>query len=421
MPSLCRGSLCLAAVAMFLGAGMPCRAADPATWPQWRGPTRDGQVTGATWPDALKEADLVQLWRVEFEPSYSGPIVSTNCVFTTETKDKAEEVVTAVDRATGKIIWQARWPGAMDVPFFARSNGSWIRSTPAFDGERLYVAGIRDVLVCLNAADGKEIWRVDFVGKYGAPLPAFGFVSSPLVIGDDVFVQAGSSCFCLNKLTGSEKWRSLSDAGGMMGSAFSSPVLTDVAGKRQLLVQAREKLAGLDPNTGKVLWEQLVEATRGMNILTPIAYENGIFTSTYGGKTLRFNLDPTNGDAIKVSTAWTRKVEGYMSTPVVVGDYAYLHLRNQRVTCINLKTGEQTWTTDRSFGKYWSMVANGDKILSLDERGILLLIRANPEKFELLDSRKIATQETWAHLAIAGDEIYIRELKELAAYRWKVK
>lgn len=406
------------ALALLLPAHV-ADGAEPVTWPQWRGPTRDGQVKGERWPVSLQEPALTQTWRIELEPSYSGPIVAADRVFTTETRNKAEEVVTAVERQTGKIIWQARWPGAMDVPFFARSNGSWIRSTPAYDGVRLYVAGIRDVLVCLDAADGKELWRVDFVAKYSSPLPTFGFVCSPLVTDQELFVQAGSSCFCLDKITGAEKWRSLNDGGGMMGSAFSSPVLSDVQGRRQLLVQTREKLAGLDPNTGRVLWEQPIQATRGMNILTPIPFENGIFTSSHGGKTLRINLDNRDSDSLQTSTAWTNKVEGYMSTPVVVGDFAYLQLRNQRVTCINLKTGQQTWTTDRSFGKYWSLVANGDQILALDERGLLILFRANPEKFEQIDSRKIAAQETWAHLAVAGDEIFVRELKALTAFRWK--
>jgi outer membrane protein assembly factor BamB len=391
-------------------------AAEP-TWPQWRGPTRDGQVTGPAWPDDLK--GLTPRWRVEFGPSYSGPIVAGDRVFTTETKDKSEEVVTALDRATGKVIWQARWPGALDVPFFARANGSWIRSTPAFDGESLFVAGIRDVLVCLDANDGKERWRVDFVGKYGTPLPAFGFVCSPLVDGDAVFVQAGASVFRLDKRTGAEAWRSLGDAGGMNGSAFSSPVLADVAGRRQLLVQTREKLAGLDPESGATLWSQEIKAFRGMNILTPIVTGNGLFTSSYGGKSVRLNLAGSDAN-FRVETAWTSKAEGYMSTPVVVADHAYLHLRNQRVTCLDLTTGKPAWTTDKSFGKYWNLVANGERILALDERGILFLLRANPTKFDLLDEKKVGDQETWAHLAVAGDEVYVRELKALAAYRWKL-
>lgn len=110
--------------------------------------------------------------------------------------------------------------------------------------------------------------------------------------------------------------------------------------------------------------------------------------------------------------------QAYMSSPVVIGSHAYLHLRNQRFTCIDLKSGKETWIT-KPYGQYWSMVAQGDRILALDERGEMLLIRTNPEKFELLDSRKISEASTWAHLAVCGDEIYVRELKAIAAYRWK--
>jgi outer membrane protein assembly factor BamB len=178
-------------------------------------------------------------------------------------------------------------------------------------------------------------------------------------------------------------------------------------------------LAGVDPETGKVLWKQPIQATRGMNILTPIVVDNGLFTSAYGGKTMRLDLTKSDSEAMAVATTWTNKLEGYMSTPVVVDGHAYLHLRTQRLTCVDLKTGKSTWTTDRSFGKYWNLVANGDKILALDERGTLFLLRANPEKFDLLDSRKVSDQECWAHVAIVGDLIFVRELNALSAWRWK--
>ena len=131
--------------------------AEASTWPQWRGPDRDGQVSGPAWPDKLDTNHLRQVWRVELGPSYSGPIVGADRVFTTESKDKRFEVVTALERSTGKELWRAQWEGAMSVPFFAKSNGDWVRSTPALDGDRLYVAGMRDVLVCLDARDGKEV------------------------------------------------------------------------------------------------------------------------------------------------------------------------------------------------------------------------------------------------------------------------
>ena len=114
---------------------------------------------------------------------------------------------------------------------------------------------------------------------------------------------------------------------------------------------------------------------------------------------------------------WTNKAKGYMSTPVIIDGHAYLHLTNQRFTCIDMKTGETKWTTE-PYGQYWSMAVRNGKILALDEGGKLLLIKANPAKFELLDTKEIATTTTWGHIAVAGSEIFVRELTGIAAYRW---
>jgi glucose dehydrogenase len=108
-----------------------------------------------------------------------------------------------------------------------------------------------------------------------------------------------------------------------------------------------------------------------------------------------------------------------MSTPVVIDGYAYLHLGNQRVTCVDLKTGERTWTSTQRFGKYWSMVAQGDRILALDEEGKLLMIRANPKAFEVIDERVVSDPEAWAHLALCDDQVFIRDLNTLHVYRWR--
>lgn len=234
---------------------------------------------------------------------------------------------------------------------------------------------MRDVLVCLDASTGKERWRVDFAERFKSPLPTFGFVSSPLVDGDHVYVQAGASFVKLNKQTGETVWRSLQDAGGMNGSAFSSPVKATLAGQPLFLVQTRERLAGVDEATGKELWSQKIEAFRGMNILTPVVFGDAIFTSTYGGKSWLFDLT-RSGDAtapekkLSVTERWQNKTQGYMSTPVVIDGHAYCHLKNQRFTCVDLAIGKESWTTT-PFGKYWSLVAQGSKILALDERGDL--------------------------------------------------
>ncbi len=401
----------------ILGLLTALTARSAGDWPQWRGPQRDGQVTGGTWPGKLDANHLQQVWRVDLGPSYSGPIVVGDHVFTTETKNKMFEVVTAFDRASGKQLWQVQWQGSLTVPFFAKSNGDWIRATPACDGERLFVAGMRDVLMCLDVKTGTELWRVDFVQKLDAPVPDFGFVSSPLVDEEAVYVQAGASVVKLNKPTGEILWRALKDKGGMWGSVFSSPVIATLDGQRQLVVQTREKLAGLSLDTGNVLWSQPVEAFRGMNILTPVTHQDAVFTSTYGGKTIGFKIAQANSKFTSTEM-WTHKSQGYMSTPVVVDGVAYEHLKSQRVMAIEIATGRELWTSDQSFGKYWSLVANGDRILALDQRGWLFLFRANREKFDLLDQRKLTSEETWAHLAVAGDELFVRESNALTAYRW---
>lgn len=335
----------------------------------------------------------------------------------TETRDQQREVVRALSRDDGRLLWERSWEGSLSVPFFAKANGDWIRATPAWDGERLIVAGMRDRLVCLDGSTGEVVWDVDLMAKYATPLPAFGFVCSPLIVGDHVYVQAAAALVKLDKRTGDIAWRSLEDSGGMWGSAFSSPVLARLAGREQLIVQTREELAGVDPERGDVLWRRKIPAFRGMNILTPTVFGDSLFTSSYGGKSLLLGITG-GGDSPVVEERWTNNTTGYMSTPVVVEGHAYLHLRNQRLTCLDLATGESRWTTT-PFGKYWSLVAQDDKLLALDETGKLRLVHATPERFDLVDELEVSERECWAHLAVCDDQVFVRDLGAIRVFRWR--
>jgi outer membrane protein assembly factor BamB len=403
--------------ALTSGSFPLARAASLTTtdWPQWRGPNRDGHVNpGTSWPDSL--GSLRKVWRAELGPSYSGPIIAGNRIFTTETIGKKSERVTAFHRTSGKLLWERDWLGSMKVPFFAAKNGSWIRSTPATDGESLYVGGIQDVLVSLDAATGKENWRLDFAEKLDAPRPSFGMACSPLIDGNYLYVQAGAGFCKVDKRTGDIVWRTARDDGGMFGSAFSSPVKTRLAGKDVFLVQTRLALNVIDAQTGEVESSQPIKAFRGMNILTPLVYEGSVFTSAYGGRSHMFDV-ARKGGKLNLTEAWNVKHQGYMSSPVVVNGVAYHHLRNQRLVAIDLATGEDRWDIANRFGKYWSMVVNGDRILALDQIGKLHLIRANREKFDRLDTREVGN-DTWAHLAVSGSHVVVRELNALAVYEW---
>ena len=217
----------------FFSTASPIAAAEPSAavdvtesrtseWNQWRGPNRDGTVAGSDWPSDLN--GIESLWRVELGKGYPGPIVSADAVFVVESVDEETEQVRALARSTGEELWRTSWQGGMDVPFFARRNGDWVRSTPAFDGEALYVGGMQEKFFKLDAATGEVLWNLDFPKAFGTKAPDFGFSSSPLIDSGAVYVQAANSLVKLNADSGEVIWRALSSPGSMFDSgAFSSP------------------------------------------------------------------------------------------------------------------------------------------------------------------------------------------------------
>ncbi len=406
----------LALIALAAMAGGSFHAETSGAWNQWRGPARDGSVPGQGWPADLER--LEPLWRVELGKGYPGPIVAPDRVFVVETVDRKTVAARALDRRTGEVLWSRSWPGTGSVPFFAATNGDWVRSTPAWDGRTLFVGDMGEVLVALDGKTGAERWRVDFPARFKTGVPDFGFASSPLLLGDHVYVQAANSLVKLDKRTGATVWRALESPGRIQESgAFSSPVVARLAGKPQIVTLTREALHGVDPESGEVLWSQPVPSFRGMHILTPVVVGDAIFTSPYRQRSFLYTVRGT-GETMQVEQTWDNKSTGYMSSPVVIDGHLYLHLANGRLECIELASGESRWRSS-SLGKYWSMGHQGDKILALDQNGTLYLLRANPEAFELLDSRKVSDQETWGHLAVSGDQVFVRELQGIAAFRWR--
>lgn len=385
------------------------------SWSQWRGPNRDSVLSEVEFPQQLNgKLDLV--WEQAHSPSYSGPIVSGDLVFTTETINKESERVTAHKLDTGEVAWTAEWPGAMAVPFFAASNGDWIRSTPACDGSNLVVLGMVDVMVCLDPKTGSEKWRVDFPKDMKSPIPSFGAVCSPLIDKDAVYVQSGGALVKLDLATGKPVWSSLKNAAGMMSSgAFSSPIIGTIRGVRQLLVATRTELCGVDLEDGGVLWRQPIESFRGMNILTPTILGDRVFSAAHSGTSQMFDIKK-DGGKWTVERLWSQKSQGYMSSPVVVDNTIYLHMKNQRVVGLSTEDGSIRWTSS-PYGKYWSMVSNGEQILALDNRGDLLLINPNEAELEIVDTMKVAN-DSWAHLAVEGKNVIVRDLKSIKVYRW---
>lgn len=153
-----------------------------------------------------------------------------------------------------------------------------------------------------------------------------------------------------------------------------------------------------------------------MMILTPSVFGDAIFTSAYRGKSHLFALESREG-RLQPRELWSNKAFGYMSSPAVVDGHAYLHLANGRLDCIDLETGSSRWRTSESFGKYWSVVHAGDRILALDEKGELLLLRATPEQPVILGRREVESN-SWAHLAVRDDLVVVRSLEGVELLRW---
>ena len=135
----------------------------------------------------------------------------------------------------------------------------------------------------------------------------------------------------------------------------------------------------------------------------------------------------TSRSGITMSTAMLMGVTRYsaarfsflLSSPIILGDYVYLHLGNGRMTCVDLREGKETWRS-KPFGKYWSMAVQDERILGLDERGDLLLIDANPSEFRLLDKKRVSDAgESWAHVAVVGAHVLVRDLEGVTAFEWK--
>lgn len=380
------------------------------TWNQWRGPQRDG-VWNGTLPTSL--ADLELAWQKPLSPSYSGPVTDGKVVYTTETVDEKMERVTAFDLETGEQVWTTQWEGAIKVPFFAASNGSWIKATPALSAEALVVLGIRDELICLNPVNGETRWRVDMAERFGSERPKFGAVCSPLIDGDAVYIQGGGATLKLQLADGETVWRTL--ASEEDDDAFSSPIIATIAGVRQLLVQTRTKLCGVSLELGKELWSEPIEAYRNMNILTPTIIGDQVYTAAHSGRSQMFDIS-RSGDDWTVDERWNQKVQAYMSSPVVDDKTIYLHSKAERLTALDIDTGEILWT-GQPMGKYQSLVKNGQVILALDEGGELLSIEPGRASLEIRERVKVA-DDAWAYLGVFEGGLIVRDLNSLKIYRY---
>ncbi len=385
--------------------------AEEAAWNQWRGPNRDGVWPGEL-PSSLSALEVT--WEQPLQPSYSGPVTDGELVYTTETVDESFERVTAFDLNTGDVAWTAQWDGAIEVPSYARANGSWIKSTPALAEGSLVVLGMRDEVVCIDPATGRIRWQADLAERFDARRPPFGGVCSPLIDDGAVYVMGGGATVKLSLADGGTIWKTLADEGDD-DDALSSPIIETIAGVRQLVVQTRTRLCGVDLTDGSLLWSRRVEAYRNMNILTPTVFGDRVFTAAQRGQSLCFEVSKRE-TTWSCEEVWNQKTQAYMSSPVADGETIFVHANSERLTALDAETGEILWI-GRPMGKYQSLVRNDEIMLVLNSEGELIAVEPDREALSVVDKRKVA-DDSWAYLGCFDGGLLVRDLNALKVFRY---
>ncbi len=315
-------------------------------WPQWRGPSRDGQWRETDVVAAFKEKELKPRWRVPISSGYSGPTVAEGRVYVTDrlTKPEQTERVLCFDWRTGDQLWSYSYPSEYrNVQFPAGPRASVL----VHDG-RAYSLGSMGHLHAFDASDGKLLWKRNLNSEYSIEMPIWGITASPLIEGDLVIVQAGGSpgaCLvAFDRISGEERWRALDD-----NASYSSPRVIDQAGKRVLLAWTVQHIVGLDPRSGEVYWKHPFGTTSnsGMIVADPARSGRRLFLTAFFDGSMMLDLNP---DSLSVSEVWRRSgpsendtdaLHTTMSTPLLIGDYVYGVDSYGELRCLDADTGDR--------------------------------------------------------------------------------
>jgi len=392
-------------------ARMTPAEADPAsTWPRWRGPSGQGDVTGSGYVDRWGPDENV-LWKVAVPGrGNSSPIVWGDRIFlTTAEADGAERSVLAFDRETGERLWSTAAPEA--DPERAYPKNGHASSTPTTDGERVYAYFGNHGLLALEM-NGDIAWHVSF-----GTLNAFhGTASSPLLHGDRLIVvqeqqRAPSFIAAFDRTTGEELWRTERDTQVGWSSPAAVSATTDDGEERvEIVVNSQHSVIAYAPEDGRELWR--ARGTTFEVIPSPVVGHDLLFsTSGRAGPTLAIRPGG-NGDVTDSRIVWSAaKGSPFVVAPMLVGDYLYMvNDMASVITVYEAKTGEVVWQERLGErmreGFSAAPVALDGKVFFTNDNGETFVIQEGPD-FRLLHVNRIG-ERTIASPALVGGVWYIR-------------
>jgi outer membrane protein assembly factor BamB len=327
----------------------------------------------------------------------------------------SDEVTLAAATATGKTIWEhtenASFRGGM-----AMENGPGPHATPLVTADAVYAVGILAHLLCLDKKTGHVLWSHDLWHEFnGTPMDR-GYSGSPVAWKDTVIMMvggAGHALMAFNQKDGKVVWQKQD-----FKNSPSSPILIKVDGQDQVVAVMSDEVAGLNPDTGDLLWKYPHSTSWGLNIALPLwTGDNTLFVSSaYNSGSVALELHVVNGNT-QVKELWnTNRMRVHIGNLLRIGDTLYGSSGDfgpAPLTALDAKTGNVLWQ-DRSFPKAAFLYADG-KLIAVDEDGNLSLATVSPTGLKVLSRAELLRSNAWTAPALAGTALYVRDRHSLMA------
>ena len=334
-----------------------------ADWPQFLGPARNGVSS-----ESFAGRDPVRLWQTAVGAGFAGPVIAQGRLILFH-RLKNRETVESLDVKTGNKVWAYSYETAYRDDF-GFDEGP--RAAPVVAEGKIYTHGAEGMLTCIDFATGKKIWQVDTVARFKSPKGFFGVAAVPLVEGDKVILNVGgpqlAGILAFQKDTGKVLWGATNDEAG-----YSSPVAATIGGQRHVLVLTRAALVSLDPANGHVRfrlpWRSRNDAS--VNAAVPVVAGDLVFISA-SYRTGATVLQVT-GNTFKQLWSGDESLSNHYATSVYKDGYLYgYHGRQengQTFRCVEMKSGKVMWEVEE-FGA-GSVILLGNDLLMLREGGEL--------------------------------------------------
>ena len=382
-------------------------------WTQWRGITRDGKVTGfkapAAWP-----TELTQVWKINVGWGDGTPVLSGGKLYLL-TRQGTDEVILCLDAATGKELWKNSYAAAA-VAGPSASAHPGPRSTPAISNGKLVTFGVTGILSCVNAADGKLLWRKENATN---AWPQFYTGTSPLLTDGMCIIHVGKKddgqMIALDLNTGNEKWKWAGE-----GPAYSSPSVMTIGGTKLLIATTEKNIMALGLSDGKLLWQIAAPPqSRFYNCVSPYIDGQTIVYSGQGTGSKAIKVEK-QGDQFTTKEVWANaEVGARWNTPVLKDGFLYGFTDQKRIYCLNYSNGQTAWLDATVNSDFSTIVDCGSVIIGLTQTDNLIVISPNGKEYKELAKYKVSDTPIYAFPVISGNNIYIKDAESLTLFKIK--